>query len=155
MKLKIILTSTHIVLAIIFYFIGSNNGKLDQIEVEKNYSLEELTENLKKKESEQIKELVSQDLQYASDRSYSYYKREYINENYVKGYIKNNSSIVNAKDFVVKIDYFTKTNKFISSQTFDIYEYVKPKDSLSVKILLNLPENTETVDVSLTSIGVE
>jgi hypothetical protein len=155
MKLKIILASTHIILAIILYFIGSNNGKLDQIEVEKNYTLEELTENLKKKESEQIKELVSQDLEYASDRSYSYYKREYINENYVKGYIKNNSSIVNAKDFVVKIDYFTKTNKFISSQTFDIYEYVKPKDSLSVKILLNLPENTETIDVSLTSIGVE
>jgi len=155
MKLKIILASTHIILAIIFYFIGSNNGKLDQIEVEKNYTIEELTENLKKKESEQIKELVSQDLVYASDRSYSYYKSEYINENYVKGYIKNNSSIVNAKDFVVKIDYFTKTNKFISSQTFDIYEYVKPKDSLSVKILLNLPENTETVDVSLTSIGVE
>jgi len=100
MKLKIILASTHIILAIIFYFIGSNNGKLDQIEVEKNYTIEELTENLKKKESEQIKELVSQDLVYASDRSYSYYKSEYINENYVKGYIKNNSSIVNAKDFV-------------------------------------------------------
>lgn len=117
MKLKIILASTHIILAIIFYFIGSNNGKLDQIEVEKNYTLEELTENLKKKESEQIKELVNHSLKliYSTRRSYSYY-RDDITEYYVNGYIKNNCNVAIAKDLVIKVDFYTKTRKLISSE---------------------------------------
>jgi hypothetical protein len=153
MKFKILLIVSVVVSSIAFYLIGHSYGEKKQVEIEKNYSIEDLRQKLKDKEASQILNLVSNNLEIVEQKKYAYFDK--YNEYYCVGYIKNLANILICKDITFEIKYFTKTKTLLKSDTIKKFEYIYPMDSLLISEKIDLPEFAEDFEINVISTDFE
>ena len=72
----------------------------------------------------------------------------------IEGHISNKASVAVYKDVVIQIDFYTKTNTYIDSKVYTIYEYIKPYGKASFKFKMSTPGNFQIYNVKITKASV-
>jgi len=72
-----------------------------------------------------------------------------IGEIVINGEIENTAKVATYKDIEVQVDFYSKTNTLLSSQTETIYEYIEASKTSSFKFKLDCPTDTERVNCSI------
>ena len=77
------------------------------------------------------------------------YKKNIIGEWVVEGSITSTATQITYKDVVVKVDYYTKTESFLGSESFTIYEFYSPNTQREFKIKSAGYANAELIGLSV------
>ena len=81
------------------------------------------------------------------------YRRTLLNKWVLEGSIKSSATVATYKDITIEVLYKSKTNSVVGSETFTLYEYLKPGRSIDYSFRSNSYRNA--VSVSWKIIGAK
>ena len=128
------------------FYLGSVQGHKDAQSVaqfeESMKSAEDLRKDLGTKEAEDISKYISGKTSIDSRDVGGLFNVKIAN--YLTGFVKNDASVVKAKDIQIKIDFLSKTEAVIGSKEITVYEVLGPGQSVEFKEAVEVPEKVES-----------
>jgi hypothetical protein len=121
------------------FYTGQSNGYEDAQRVQSYRGVESIKLDLKEKEKEIIRTLLSGSAKIERKNEGSLFKSKYVK--YLTGELKNKALIARAKDIKVKVTFISKTNTEIGSEEFTVYEFIEPGKSKSFKKRISITED--------------
>lgn len=77
------------------------------------------------------------------------FRENLIGETVVEGKVKSTASVAKYKDLVISVIFYTKTNTYLGSEDFVLYEFINPGSEVDFKIKTNAPNGTEQVGLEM------
>lgn len=121
---------------------GYASGQADAGRIKHIPTIEELTTELKRQESENIIAYLNSESRVRTIDEGDLFTID--NVHYFQGTLSNNAHLATAKDVVLEIDFLSKTGAKVGSQKITIYEFIRPQQEIHFKERINLPEKYES-----------
>lgn len=77
------------------------------------------------------------------------FRENLIGETVVEGIVKSNASVAKYKDLVLTVNFYTKTDTYLRSEDFILYEFINPGSELEFKIKTSAPEGSEKIGLEV------
>ena len=77
------------------------------------------------------------------------FRENLIGETVVEGIVKSNASVAKYKDLVITVIFYTKTDTYLGSEDFILYEFINPGSELEFKIKTSAPEGSEKIGLEV------
>ncbi|MFW5804464.1 MAG: hypothetical protein ACOCWG_04475 [bacterium] len=136
-----------VVIAVLCFACNNNNNQENgNSAVEKEMSdYYELLNDLHKLE----KENITQHVKYEHDLENNYFTQS------LKVRVTNNAHATTIKDIKYKLSFLSKTESIVEEKEIVFYEYVKPLQTESFQKEIDIPDETEKVNVELVSVNIK
>jgi hypothetical protein len=77
------------------------------------------------------------------------YKENLLGETVIEGKLSSSSTIAKYKDVVVNVNFYTKTDTYLSSEEFVVYEFVNPGSEVDFKIKTKAPKGYDKLSLEI------
>lgn len=67
----------------------------------------------------------------------------------IEGKLSSSSTIAKYKDVVVNVNFYTKTDTYLSSEEFVVYEFVNPGSEVDFKIKTKAPKGYDKLSLEI------
>ena len=77
------------------------------------------------------------------------FRENLIGETVVEGKVKSSASVAKYKDLVLSVIFYTKTDTYLGSEDFVLYEFINPGTEVDFKIKTNAPNGTDQIGLEV------